>query len=902
MSVPPFQASFDSNNLEYIDSLYQSFLQNSSSVTSEWQAFFKGMEFSKTPQSGEFKKEMAALKLVNTYRRHGHLKADLNPLESKSPQPSFNFSEFGLTLDDLSTQFQCLENDSSLSTAISRLESQYCQKFSADFSHCSEEISQWMQNKIEACWSLSEEEKKQSFTQLCGAAAFENILHKKYVGAKRFSVEGVDVLIPMMYHLKKKSLVQKIPFWVLGMSHRGRLSLCANLLEKSKYIFTQFEGNFKFPQNFTGDVKYHLGYSENIDSKLNVNLLSNPSHLEVITPVICGFARSIQNSHLENCFNSCLPIVIHGDSAFTGQGVVAETLQMSELPSYTVGGTLHIILNNQLGFTATQKESKSSHRTSDIMKSIDSPILLANADCLESCLKAIEIAFNFRNTFHKDCCVEIIGYRRYGHNEGDEPSFTQPLMYQKITTHKRSWQIYGQQLCDQNILTDEDISSIYKSQEMKFSKNVQEVQSEKPQVLSFLNLQSNWKNFPSVIEDNYIHKTTTTFVSKQTLESLQKVLFQLPKNFNLNPKIQKQIDKQKELLNSGFINWALSETLAFASLRHEGYSIRLSGQDSIRGTFSHRHAGFYDTKTQDLFIPLKQINPSQGFFGVHNSLLSEEGVLGFEYGLSIQDPQVLNIWEAQFGDFSNGAQIIIDQFLSSGETKWGYRSGLTLFLPHGQEGQGPEHSSCRLERYLQLCAENNIQVCHLSTAANFFHLLRRQMLRSYRKPLIVLTPKSKLRSPFMNSSLSELTNSGFQEILCDDHKKDSQIKTLFLCSGKFYLDLKSYWQKKPLLEHVAVARLEQIYPFPASNLSSLIQSFSGLKRLIWIQEEPKNMGAWPYVQSQFLKLINDLNLDLTLHYCGRRSLASTAEGSLSDFETSQKQILEAFYKERSVCI
>ena len=778
------------------------------------------------------------------------------------------------------------------------LEEKYCQHLALQVGGCAPEVRKWFFREFEQNnFSLAKEEKIQAFQELAKASSLEHFLHLHFLGKKRFSLEGLDAFIPMLHYLLEKGTAQEMKDLVIGMSHRGRINILINILQQDpKVIFSEFEESPKHlrfnENNFTRDVKYHIGFSSKRQTKnglCSLYLGYNPSHLEAIGPVVCGISRAIQRKNQDaEGRKTAIPLLIHGDAAFCGQGSVSETLQLSKLKGYTVGGTIHIILNNQLGFTTEPEEGRSSLFASDLAKSISAPVILVNADDLPLCLKAMDMALRFRQSFGMDVFIDLIGYRKYGHNEGDEPSFTQPDMYRKIKNHPKLLTLYQKQLIKENILSPEEGDFIVQQSNAHWEEQLDNLRTGKQ----------------AISEKDYIGEKETipqkdlksTAVQKQTLEDVLELLSSLPEGFNPHPKLRKILEKRKQALAEDKLDWAVCELAAYGCLIKEGFSVRLTGQDSKRGTFSHRHAIYFDYETKESFSPLKNLAKQNGKeFCLYNSPLSEMAVLAFEYGNSCLALDFLTMWEAQFGDFVNGAQIIIDQFISSGELKWLKTTDLVLLLPHGYEGQGPEHSSAYLERFLQLCSQNNMRVCNLTKASNLFHVLRRQKLLKERKPLILMTPKSLLRHPEMNATKKELIQGKFQELIGEKISEPRDIETLILCSGKVYYDLKPFLLKKENAgkkKKSAVFRLEQLYPFPELALNPVLNGLPYLSKIIWLQEEPKNRGAWYFVKEKMESLLKNLGQDLTIHYNGRADMAAVAEGHEKAHKIEQEKIIQ----------
>ncbi|MBE8162924.1 MAG: 2-oxoglutarate dehydrogenase E1 component [Bdellovibrionaceae bacterium] len=909
------QKNLDITNLDYIEQEYKKFQSTDPSLSSEWKNFFQGLEFSKVlfnSKGGNLDlKSLNFFKLIQFYRNYGHLKAELTPislfnktLRNEKQIDLFNISNFQLTKEDLDQSLLQTLKDPLLPKGkakdiIAHLENSYCKNISVQTSSCKPEVREWFYNQMENNpFTLNSEYKKQILSNLIKAENLEKFIHQRFLGAKRFSIEGVDVLIPMLDLGVKFSLAQGCEEWVIGMAHRGRLNVLSTFMQKDvEETLNLFINSDTESHNYTGDVKYHIGHSSNIETtqgSFHCSLSFNPSHLEAINPVVCGQARAKQRFRKDTLKRkSVIPILIHGDAAFVGQGVSSETLQLSFPKGYTVGGSIHIILNNQIGFTTNPEDARSTRYSSDLGHSIKAPIILVNADNAEACVKAMKMAVDFRQTFGEDIIIEVTGYRRFGHNEADEPRFTQPELYKLISKHPTVKTIYGKQI--QNIVSEEEL----KKEEQKIANHLQETldkikspnykyvpNKEKPNHL--------WEKYISGTEEDIL-KPCHTAISKDTAIQLIKYLSKEPENFNLNSKIKRLLDKREGNLNNNIIDWPTAELLAYASLRQEGISVRLSGQDVKRGTFSHRHAVFTDQINNKEYNPLREINLNNGEFCVYNSPLSEFAVLAYEYGNSVVDPSFLSIWEAQFGDFANGAQVIIDQFLSSGEQKWNRYSGLVLLLPHGHEGQGPEHSSARLERFLQLCAQGNMQVCNLTTPANLFHALRRQMKTNFKKPLVIMSPKSLLRHHKNISTIDDFCSSGFKEILEEPNLVDpKKVESVILCSGKVFFELEELKLQAPKKNQnlCSIIRIEQLYPLNITQLTSYINAYPKLKKIIWVQEEPKNMGAYSYINIALQNLLNTLGLNhIAFEYAGRPAMASTAEGSSSMHLKEQKRLL-----------
>lgn len=896
------------SNLEYLETVFAQYKADPSQVTSEWRHFFEGMEYAGKIGVGADPnaavKEIHVYHLIQAYRDYGHLKADLDPLGMHKPDEGFfKLEKFGLSEADLDTVFAVASvigaDGSSLREIIARLEKAYCGRLATQVADCRPEVAEWFRKEFEnpaSPWALTPDEKKEVFHELARTESLERFIHTRFVGVKRFSIEGGDALIPMLERVVKTSADFKTEEIVIGMAHRGRINVLANFMNKAlNVIFAEFDGIAKGDHEYEGDVKYHLGYScdkETPKGSCHISLAFNPSHLEVVSPVVTGMARAKQRRRLDTeTRKKVLPIIIHGDAAFAGQGVVAETLQMSRLPGYTVGGSIHIIINNQVGFTTDPDDARSTLYASDAAKVIKAPILMVNGDDVEACLKAIDLATRFRHQFGEDVVIDLICYRRFGHNEGDEPAFTQPVMYEKIKNHPTLSEIYSQQLMASKVFTEDYAKTYMKSKIDNLQAILEETRKNPPEVKpkAFEGL---WKGLRRAKIADFDHPVKTG-VSKELLAKCGTILTTEPKDIALHPKMKKLIQTRHELLQKGKVDWAMAELLSYGSLCLEGTPVRLSGQDVKRGTFTHRQAVYFDIHTNRSYCPLAELNPKEGEFVIYNSLLSEMAVLGFEYGNASSDPTYLTIWEAQFGDFANGAQIIIDQFIASGELKWARGCGLVLLLPHGYEGQGPEHSSARLERFLQLCAQQNMQVCNITTPANLFHVLRRQVRRDFRKPLVIMSPKSLLRHPKVISGIEELSFGHFQEVLDDPYITDPKmVETLILCSGKLYYDLDKAREEKYRTNSVAIIRMEQLYPFPKVQLTPFLNGYSKLKRVIWAQEEPANMGAYSFVAPKIDSLLKELGQKrLEIEYVGRTDRASPATGSPKVHAAEQEELI-----------
>jgi 2-oxoglutarate dehydrogenase E1 component len=842
-------------------------------------------------EDSRLEKQSRVIRLINMYRVRGHLLAELNPIGWEIlHHPELDLSHYGLTVWDLDREFVTDglpgPRKQPLRQILDTLRDAYCRTIGVEYMHISDpQQKQWIQQRVESPpEDLDIEEKKHILDRLNAAEAFERFLHSKYPGNKRFSLEGAESLIAMLDALLEEAADDDQLEIVMGMSHRGRLNVLANTVGKPlKGIFREFEGSID-PDTVqgSGDVKYHLGMTGRFTSRrgneIGIALASNPSHLEAVDPVVEGMARAKQDLLGEEADDKVLPVLLHGDAAFAGQGVVAETFNMSQLQGYRTGGTVHVVVNNLIGFTTAPHSGRSTTYATDIAKMVQAPIIHVNGDDPEACVRATRLAYAYRQEFKRDIVIDLICYRRYGHNEADEPAFTQPLMYAKIEERRSVRKLYTEQLLNCGDLSVEEAEKILDDfqnklkqafEETKHARSSEPVRASTPQLIGVL---------PPVdtgVDDErlrLVHRTLTTF----------------PQGFEPHPKLKRMIEKRTSILDEGRIDWAHGEALAFGSILLEGSDVRLSGQDSRRGTFSQRHAVIVDYRTAEEYVPLNHLQEGQGHFRCFDSLLSEFAVMGFEYGYSIGNGDALVCWEAQFGDFVNEAEVVIDQFIAAGEDKWDQQSGLVLLLPHGYEGQGPEHSSARLERFLTLCAEDNIQVAQPTTPAQYFHLLRRQLKRSVRKPLVVLTPKSLLRSPDARSDLQELTEGRFLETL-DDHKLNDpeSVERILLCTGKMAYALMEERDKRGA--NVAVVRLEQLYPFPGEQLFEIFERYPRATEIVWAQEEPENMGAWWFIYG---KLKGTLPSRVTLSNVSRAESASPATGSAAVHQQEHEELMD----------
>ncbi|QEP44614.1 2-oxoglutarate dehydrogenase E1 component [Ectothiorhodospiraceae bacterium BW-2] len=913
-------------NAPYIEALYDDYLQDRQRVPLRWQRYFDDPHASAPPQVAieqsrqlnapppvatlvaettaprpTAAKQGAVLRLIDAYRVRGHQCADLDPLKHypASGIEELNPAYHQLTEEDMSLFFDTgslvAPQELMLKDILAQLRQSYCGTIGYDYMHLSDTAEKrWLQQRIERPRPPLDSLTRQRLLQrIVAAEGLERYLHSRYVGQKRFSLEGGEALIPLLDDLIQRSGEQKIAEIVLGMAHRGRLNVLINILGKApQRLFNEFEGELEQPG--AGDVKYHKGYSTNINTAgvpLHLVLAFNPSHLEIVAPVVQGSVRARQQRYGDHRRERVVPVVVHGDSAFAAQGVVMETLQMSQARGYTTGGTLHIVINNQIGFTTShRRDTRSTLYATDVAKMVEAPILHVNGDDPDAVVWVGRLALAYRQHFHKDVVIDLVCYRRHGHNEADEPAITQPMMYQKIATHPTLVRRYSERLIAEQLLTEEGVKRLQHDYRQRLVAGEVVALDIGPSRIES-EFRVNWRPY---LEQSW-ELPCQSAVSLARLRLVSERLQQLPEGFKLHPRVARVLeDRRKMAAGALAINWGAAETLAYATLIMEGFDIRLSGQDSGRGTFSHRHAVLHNQHQAEAYIPLQHLAPEQPECSVIDSLLSEEAALAYEYGYATAEPKTLVVWEAQFGDFANGAQVVIDQFISSGEAKWGRLCGLTMFLPHGYEGQGAEHSSARLERYLQLCAEQNIQVCLPSTPAQLFHLLRRQMVRPYRKPLIVMMPKSLLRHKESISSLEQLYQGEFFTVMDDsDAPKPREVTRLLLCSGKLYYEL---LQKRRELgcKQVAIIRLEQHYPFPKACLTGVLQRYRYTTQVVWCQEEPKNQGAWYASQHPIRQCLLPQQ---QLEYVGRSCSAAPAVGSFKLHAVQQRQLLEEAFSQ-----
>ena len=907
-------------NSDLIEAAYAQWLDNPDSVDPTWRAFFQGFTLGNSsvvpgavPTAAaaaaagvkvvDSYKQAQIIRYINAHRSHGHLEAHLDPLgEKPAPHPKLDLAHFGLDEGDLNESFTLTNfqggGQRKLRDVVSAVKRTYCGTIGVEYMHVQDhDAREWLQKRMESVEntpSFTKDRQTRILRRIHKAELFEKFLHTKFVGQKRFSLEGGETMIAALDTAIEHCADIGVEEIVMGMAHRGRLSVLTNILRKPfDVLFEQFSENY-IPNTVAGDgdVKYHLGYESALTTStgktVEVRLAANPSHLEIVNPVVEGKARARQRIRGDTDRTRVCPLLIHGDAAFAGQGVVAETLNFSQLPGYRTGGTLHLVINNQIGFTTLPADARSTRYCTDVAKMIEAPIFHVNGDDAEAVCFVTSLALEFRCLFHRDAVVDMYCYRKHGHNESDEPAFTQPTLYKKVAAHPQISAIYTARLIAASSHTQADSDAIKAEYSAAMEASLEKAKQAELQRKAAGETGDPFRDSNPVFQSGYSHAPIPTGVSEKTLQTVVAGLTTLPANFTANPKIKRLLDTRAAALNGGPIDWGMGEALAFGTLLAEGTPVRLSGQDCERGTFSHRHAVLYDTETRERYVPLLNIAEDQAKFCVYNSLLSEAAVLGFDYGYSLDYPQMLCIWEAQFGDFANGAQVVIDQFISSGESKWQRVSGITLLLPHGYEGQGPEHSSARLERFLQSCAEDNMQVANITTPANYFHALRRQMRSELRKPLVVMSPKSLLRHPLAISKLEDFTTGSFQEII-DDPLSPKKARRLILCSGKVYYDLHAYRVANGF-DDVALVRIEQLYPLHKDKLAEIAKAHAKAD-LVWAQEESQNMGAWNYIAPELETVFNRKP-----RYVGRDASASPAVGSLAVHKIELNALLKDAFK------
>ncbi|CAN5203228.1 2-oxoglutarate dehydrogenase E1 component [soil metagenome] len=906
----------------YFADLYDQYLINPDSVEPSWRAFFQGFDFGQTglngsshetdseqaiindlncdPRLQNLEKEFRVIKLIEGYRTRGHLFTHTNPVrERRQYVPNLDVENFGLSQNDLDIVFKAGEvigiGSATLKEIISHLSKIYCQSIGIEymFIRKPEEI-EWIQSKLninDNQPNFNDDQKKIILCKLNEAYSFETFLHTKYVGQKRFSLEGNESFIPALDALIEHAADAGVEDFVMGMAHRGRLSTLTNIFGKSaKDIFTEFDGKDYEQDIFDGDVKYHLGWTScrktRNGKEININIAPNPSHLETVGAVVEGISRAKQDRKFKGDHSKVLPIIVHGDAAIAGQGIVYELVQMAQLDAYKTGGTIHIVVNNQIGFTTNYLDGRSSTYCTDVAKVTLSPVLHVNADDAEAVVHATLFALDFRMQYKRDVFIDLLGYRKYGHNEGDEPRFTQPKLYKAIANHENPRDIYAAKLIKSGVIDEGYVAKLEEEYKAKLESDLEDSRKEeKTKVTPFM--QDEWEGYENADEGEMM-AVVNTGVDMEMLDEVAGAITKLPEGKKFMRKIAKLIEGRKSMyFEQNQLDWAMAELLAYGTLMKEGYSVRMTGQDVERGTFSHRHAVVKVEDSEEEIILHNNIPGATGNFNIFNSLLSEYAVVGFDYGYAMASPSTLTIWEAQFGDFVNGAQILIDQYISAAEDKWKLQNGLVMFLPHGYEGQGAEHSSGRMERFLQLCATDNMFVADVTTPANLFHLLRRQMKVNYRKPLIIFTPKSLLRHPKVISTKEDFANGSFKRVIDDPNAEVENIKSLVFCTGKFYYDLLEH-QEKIGRNDVALVRVEQLFPLPTEEMIDIIGKYKEADDVVWAQEEPRNMGAYSHLLLHFSEAKN-------FRVCSRRFYGSPAAGSAVRFKKRHEKVIESVF-------
>lgn len=901
--------SYISNaDVGYVDQLYQNYKKDPASVDQSWQKFFEGYDFSsqRFGENGAGKDDSLSIKetqvrnLIFTYRSFGHLASRTNPVrERRNHNVQFDHKSVGLTDADLDTEFDVASEigmpRSTLRKIIEKLRNIFLGPIGFEYNFIrNDEIRQWFIQKCERDYynySPDKEEKKRILAKLNEAVVFENFLHTKFLGQKRFSLEGGENTIPALQTIINKAAELDVKEVVIGMAHRGRLNVLSNILGKTyEQIFTEFEGNVSPDLTMgDGDVKYHLGYASHITSpsgkKIYVKLTPNPSHLEAVDPLVIGYTRGQIDDEYSAELKKAMAILIHGDAAVAGQGIVYEVIQMSGLPGYTTGGTIHFVINNQVGFTTDFDDARTSIYCTDIAKIVDAPVLHVNGDDAEAVHLCATLAVEYRQKFGKDIFIDLLCYRRHGHNESDEPKFTQPKLYNLIAKHPNPREIYLKKLIERGDMDGALAEELDKSFRNQLQERLNEVK-QKPLPYKSQKIEAEWEKMRTATREDF-EQSPKTGIKPEIMERVGKALTTIPDGFKPIKQIEKLLkDRHSAFFEEKKLGWAEAELLAYGSLLVEGTPVRMSGQDVKRGTFSHRHAYFFDMNTNAPYCGLDHIEKGQKKFHIYNSLLSEFGVLGFEYGYAMSSPHALVLWEAQFGDFVNGAQVMIDQFIASAESKWQRMNGLVMLLPHGYEGQGPEHSSCKPERFLQLSAENNIVVANPTTPANFFHLMRRQVTWPFRKPCVVFSPKSLLRHPAVISPVGDFTDGAFKEVIDDVNVVAKEVKRVVLCSGKVYYDLLEAQQKKKIRD-TAVIRFEQLHPFPEKQINAVLKKYKNA-RLVWTQEEPSNMGYLSYIARKLAKH--------NVEFISRKSSASPATGYSKVHKAEQDKIISRSFE------
>lgn len=899
---------FNSLNGRYIEELESQYRTDPSRLEPTWRFFFDGLSVSRAGDApaeistDKLEFEIRVLELIQGYREMGYLIADVNPLDRGiKTHPLLDLSNFGLKEQDLDRVCQIGQvlgfGSVTLRQIIKSLKAYYCSPVAVEYGHIDEPVSRhWIQNRVESdilSRALAPEQKIRALQKLVEAKGFEDFLHRRFVGQKRFSIEGLEVLIPMLDFLIEEATRLGADEIMIGMAHRGRLNVLANIFRKDmRVMLAEFSGHLDAEPG-DGDVKYHMGFSQDTKSTsgrpVHLSLMPNPSHLEAVDSVLMGVTRAKQKLKHDWHKTKTLAVLIHGEAAFSGQGVVYETLNMSDLDGYSIGGTVHIIMNNQIGYTTSPEEARSAPNSTDIAKMLEFPIFRVNGDEVEAAMRCVELALQFRYEFKRDVVIDVMGYRLYGHNEGDEPSYTQPQMYRKIEAHPNPLEIYSRQASRTEGITLEQVEEMKEAYVRGLDEALNE-SKKKPVSPKMHAFGDRWTKLAKPTEKNIFQRAHTGY-QVEKLKKIGEKLVTVPEGFHLHPKLKRTLDERRAMIEgTREIDWSLAEAWAFGSLVADGYSVRLAGQDSERGTFSQRHAVLHDYEVGGKFTPLAQLSTEEADFEVINSPLSEYAAMGFEFGHSLANPNKLTLWEAQYGDFVNGAQIMIDQFVTTSAFKWQRHSGLVLLLPHGFEGQGPEHSSARLERFLQACAQNNIQVCNFTTPAQYFHALRRQMVRSIRLPLIVMTPKSLLRHPLVVSPLWEFQDGYFKEVLDEtDDEIRARAKRVVLCSGKIYYDLLEA-RKKLKNSETALVRVEQFYPFAKEAFDTVLSGYKNMKELVWCQEGPQNTEGWSFMM-QMMPQVESVKLPL--QYVGRAPQASPTDGYLHLHVREQKRIIQA---------
>ena len=918
------QHSYVANaDVSAIESIYAQYKNDPQSVDESWQNFFKGFEFSETwnktsadgvtaPKAdGHIRKEIEVVHLIRGLRARGHMAATIDPIyKTRKKNPNLELADFNLTDADLDTVFEAgievFGRPATLREIYDALKKVYMGNIGFEYQYIRDrKIKGWFRRKLEQEYLNAKptvDEQKRILTKLNQAAAFENFLHTKYLGKKRFSLEGGESTIPALDVAINSGADLGIEEVVIGMAHRGRLNVLTNILQKPyEQVFNEFEENIEMEEYRDGDVKYHMGYTSQVSTpngkRVSLKLMANPSHLEAVDPVVLGYARARADAHYESSgrkinnfddiYDKILPIIIHGDASLAGQGVVYEVTQMSNLPAYYVGGSLHFIINNQVGFTTDNDDARSSLYCSDVAKILDTPIFHVNGDDPEAVVYAMKLAIEFRQEFNRDVFIDMVCYRKYGHNEADEPRFTQPTMYAIINNHKNPRDIYLEKLKAEG----DDNIELAKQLKASFDSNLQQLlakvkQRQLPYEMPKLELA--WQQLRKSTREDF-EQSPVTGITKEAIEEIGKALYTIPADFNPIKQISKVLEERKEIFDgSKPFNWAAAELMAFGSILNDGKWLRMTGQDVQRGTFSHRHAVLHDVENNAIYSNLEHIREGQGKLELYNSFLSEYGVMGFEYGYAMANPNALVIWEAQFGDFANGAQTMIDQFISAAESKWKTQNGLVLLLPHGYEGQGPEHSNARPERFLQLSAEYNMYVCACTTPANFFHMLRRQLALPFRKPCVHMSPKSMLRHPLAISPMEEfMPGSSFKETIGDDYAEKKKVKRVLFCSGKVYYDLYQK-QQDDQRKDVAIIRVEQLHPFPKKQVMEYLSHYPKAETF-WVQEEPQNMGAWSFILREFPEIgIDDV--------IARKKSASPATGYTKYHQAEQAEVVNKAFE------